>query len=277
MSISVTNSFVQQYARDAHNSFQRQGTFLMTTVRHQPDVTGSTTTFQKVGTGIATTKARHGTITPMNQTHTAVQCTLNDFYAGDWVDMLDEKAMNMDERQVVTNGGAWALGRKVDEQILTAMDGTTEFVGTHSGAITRTLLLQAAESLDSNDVPNDGNRWGLLTPRQWASAMTISEFASGDYVGDKPFVKGSNPRTWMGINWMVHTGAPGKGTATAKGLVYHRSAVGYASAKPISSDVTWHGDRAALFINHMMKGGACLIDAQGVVEVRTDDTAAIPA
>ena len=73
-------------------------------------------------------------------------------------------AQTSDERRVVANGGAWALGRKADDQILTAMDTTTSFVGTHSGAITRTLLLQSAETLDDNDVPNDGERWGLMTP-----------------------------------------------------------------------------------------------------------------
>ncbi len=276
MSTSVDQSFVKQYEQDVHDAFQRRGSFLLKTVRHKSSVKGLSTTFQKVGTGVATTKARHGTITPMNQTHTAIECTLSDFYAGDWVDKLDEARTNHDERRVVANGGAWALGRKADDQILTAMDTTTSFVGTHSGAITRTLLLQSAETLDDNDVPNDGERWGLMTPRQWSSAMTISEFANGDFVLDRPFMKGANPRTWLGIHWMVHTGLPGKGTATAKGMVFHRSAVGYGSGATVTIDITWHGDRASHFVNHWMSGGACLIDANGVVEVRTDDTTAIP-
>ena len=234
----------------------------------------------------AIAKARHGTITPMNQSHTAVECTLSDFYAGDWVDKLDETRIQHDERLAIAQGGAWALGRKADEQILTAADATTKFVGTHAGAISRTLLLQGVETLDDGDAPRDGMRFGLLTPRQWAQAMTVSEFANADFVGgnDLPFLKGAEPRTWLGIHWMVHTGLPGKGTATAKGMVYHKNALGYASGatageteRPVSADITWHGDRAAHFVNNMMSGGACLIEAAGVVEIRTDDTAAIPA
>ena len=34
--------------------------------------------------------------------------------------------------------------------------------------------------------------------------------------------------------------------------------------------------RAAHFVNHFMSGGACLIDAEGVVEIRINDTLAIP-
>ena len=33
----------------------------------------------------------------------------------------------------------------------------------------------------------------------------------------------------------------------------------------MQSDITWHGDRAAHFVNNMMSQGACLIDPAGVV------------
>src|SRR3546814_3503817 len=73
---------------------------------------------------MATTKARHGTITPMNQTHTAPSCTLADFYAGDWVDRLDEAKTMINERDKLASGGAMAPGRKVDDQITTVLDPT---------------------------------------------------------------------------------------------------------------------------------------------------------
>ena len=114
MSTQIDNSFVKQYEADAHDAFQRQGSKILNTVRHKPGVKGSSTTFQRIGTGTATTKARHGVITPMNQDHTAIECALSDFYAGDWVDKLDELKTNIDERGAVAKGGAWALGRKVD-------------------------------------------------------------------------------------------------------------------------------------------------------------------
>lgn len=276
MSTSVSTAFVRQYEREVHEAFQRRGSFMLQTVRLKTGVVGSSTTFQVTGTGVATTKARHGTITPMNQSHTAVQCTLADFYAGDWVDKLDELKLIHDERMVIANGGAWALGRKADDQIITAADTTSTTV-TSTGAATRALFLQAVETLDDNDVPNDNERWGWLTPRAWSQAMTLTEFASADFVGDQQFMKGASPKSWLGVHWAVHTGLNGKGTTTAKSLVYHRSSLGYGSGAGIVADITWHGDRAAHFINHMMSGGACLIDANGVLEMQSNDTAAIPA
>lgn len=277
MSTTVDLSFVAQFEREVHEVFQRMGSFLLQTIRRKPNVVGATTTFQKVGKGTATTKARHGQITPMNQDHTPILCTMEDFYAGDWVDKLDELKVNHDERQVIANGGAWALGRKADDQVLTAMDGTAVVLAGGHVAITRARFLEWVETLDSNDVPNDDGRWGLLTPRQWAIAMTIPAFADADFVADKPFMVGAKPRTWMGVHWMVHTGLPGVGTATSKGFIYHTSALGFGSGAGITSDITWHGDRAAHFVNNMMSGGACLIDDTGVIEGQFDDTATIPA
>src|SRR3546814_11027699 len=76
---------------------------------------------------------------------------------------------------------------------------------------------------------------------------------------------------------MRHTGLPGKGSATAVCFTYHKNALGHGSGADVTSDITWHGDRAAPFVNNMMSQGACLIDPEGVIETRVDDTATIPA
>ncbi len=278
MSTSIDLSFVKQFEREVHEAYQRRGSLLRGTVRTKNNVRGASTTFQKVGKGAATTKARHGQITPMNASHDPIECQLADFYAGDWVDKLDELKTNHDEREVVANAGAWGLGRKTDELVLTAAAGTTSFVGDFTGAMTRNLFLESVEALNGADVPNDGGRFGLLSPRQWSVAMTINEFASADFVGkDLPFVKAAGSRTWLGVNWIMHTGLTGVGSNQTRCLLYHRTAIGHAVGADVMTDITWHGDRAAHFVNNMMSQGACLIDPEGVVEIRVNDTLAIPA
>jgi hypothetical protein len=44
--------------------------------------------------------------------------------------------------------------------------------------------------------------------------------------------------------------------------------VGHAAGADVTTDVTWHGDRASHFVNNMMSQGAALIDASGVVTMR---------
>ena len=112
MSTSVELSFSKMFESEVHESYQRIGSKLRNTVRGKNNVKGSSTTFQKVGKGAASTKARHGKVPVMNIDHTPIECSLADYYAGDWVDKLDELKLDIDERMVVANAGAYALGRK---------------------------------------------------------------------------------------------------------------------------------------------------------------------
>ena len=297
MSTSINNAFITQYERDVHDVFQRNGSILKPSVRFKSDVNGSVATFQKIGTGVATTKARHGTITPMNQTHTAVSTTLADFYAGDWVDKLDEAKINIDERQAIARGGAMSLGRKVDSQILTELDTTSQTtvaITVTTSNQCRNGLLDMIEAMITNDAYEPGNMYGVMSPHLWAVASTISEFASSDYVGADglPFNTGAAVgmfKRWGQVLWTVHSGVPNVGTATSKVFIWNKNAIGYAAGKTpanlagtmggetsIGADITWHGDRAAHFVNHAMSGNAVLIDDAGVIEGTLNDTAAIP-
>lgn len=293
MATSITNSFAVDYAKDVHHVFQREGGMLLPTVYHRSNVVGSTAKFEKLGTGIATTKSRHGKVTPMNLDHAQPTATLEDFYAGDWSDLLDEAKIHTEVRMNYAKAGAYALGRKVDEQILTILDTTAQstvsFTVTSKAAIMASLL-SLVEALDANGVPNDGHRYGVLSPRAFAQAMTVEAFSSADYVGPpgQTFTQGAPGhrkfKDWMGVKWCMHNANPGVGTATSKIFVYHQNAVGYATAKaagnvasngPVAADITWHGDRAAHFVNHWMSGGGVMIDDTGVIEGNLDDTADI--
>lgn len=293
MSTTIDQAFITQFETEVHAVFQRKGSHLRQAVRTKDNVRGSSTTFQKIGKGTATTKARHGVITPMNQTHTAISCSLSDFYAGDWVDKLDEAKINIDERMAIAEGGAMALGRKVDDQLTTAMTGTTQTAITWAyGSIhqVENSMLTTVRNLDSADVPNDGNRYAVLTPTAYAAAQKVPSFMSSDFVSIRPAEDGQPVdlgvwRRWMGVMWKSHTGLPSVGTASAEGYAWHRMAVGYATAAvagnaaqggPVAADITWHGDRAAHFVNNMMSGGACLIDDTGCYQLTLDDTAALP-
>lgn len=92
MSISIDNAFVKQFEREVFEAYQRMGSKLRPTVRSKSNVKGSSTTFQKVGSGTASTKSTHGIVPTMNLSHAAVEATLTDYYAGDWIDKRsDEK------------------------------------------------------------------------------------------------------------------------------------------------------------------------------------------
>ena len=293
MSTTIDAAFVASYEAKVKDVFQRRGSQLKEAVRQRTDVVGSTAVFNKIGKGTATTKSRHGTITPMNQTHTAPSCTLADFYAGDWVDKLDEAKTNINERDAIARGGAMALGRKVDDQITTVLDTTTQAVVTITVSSKAAILgtaLGFAEAAWLNDVPNDGMVFAAVTARCWSQLMTVEQFMRSEFVGAGGMsyvagpASGTRWKDWMGIKWKMQTGLPSAGTSSAKCFIWHMEAVGYAIGahagnvagnEAVSADITWHGDRAAHFVNNLMSGQACMIDDTGVIEGNLDDTAAI--
>jgi hypothetical protein len=271
MTTTIDNSFIKHFEADVHNAYQQQGSKLQSTVRSKSGIKGASTTFQVIGTATAGTKTRNGQIATADITHVPVECMLTDYYCGQWVDSLDELKLGHDERKVLAQAGAYALGRKTDELIINALNGATQSIG--EGTLTKERIMQAFTVLNKNDVPDDGERYGLLSPDAWNQLMSIEEFSNANYVGEAyPFLTGSETRKWMGIVWIMHTGLP----ATDGGhscFIYHKSAVGHASGQDIKTDITWHGDYAAHFVNNMMSQGACLIDNKGVIKMDVADAA----
>lgn len=276
MSTTIDQAFVKQFEREVHEAFQRQGSKLRNTVRVINNVNGSEAVFQKVGKGTASTKSTHGMVPVMNLDHSAVTVTLQDFYAGDWVDKLDELKVNIDERQVIANAGAYALGRKADEMIITelASVGAGQEIADGNIGMTLDKVLAALTKLGNADVPDDGERYAVVGWKQWSELLKINEFASADFVGpdELPFRATMQAKRWLGSLWIPHSGLPIDASDIRSCFWYHKSAIGHASGADVETDITWHGDRAAHFVNNMMSQGSKLIDAAGVVEIKCDET-----
>ena len=119
------------------------------------------------------------------------------------------------------------------------------------------------------DVPDDGERYAIIGWKQWSDLLGIQEFANADYVGEDELPwRGTQAKKWLGALWMPHSGLTKDGSNVRFCYWYHKTAIGHAVGKDVKSDVTWHGDRAAFFINNMMSQGACVIDHTGVVSLR---------
>ncbi len=274
MSTDINIAFVKQFEREVHEAYQRQGSKLRVAVRTINNVKGSSVFFQKVGKGTASTKSAHGMVPVMNISHTSIECTLQDFYAGDWVDKLSELKINHDERAVIANAGAYALGRKTDDLIISALaSASTLTVADGNVGLTRDKVLSAFEKLGAADVPDDGQRFAVIGWKQWSELLKVPEFASSEYVGaDELPYKNMQAKKWLGTTWIPMTGLPIDGNDIRSCYWFHKTAIGHASGSDVQSDITWHGDRAAHFVNNMMSQGAALIDGSGIVVIGCDET-----
>lgn len=270
MALTIDQAFIKQFESEVHMAYQRMGSKLRGSVRFKGNITGKSTTFQKVGTGAAATKSRHGNLPVMNIDHSNVEVMLADYYASDYVDKLDELKTNIDERQVVTQNAAYALGRKSDELVITALDSASNVI-TEAGSdgLTQAKINTVFEYLGTNDVPDDGERYFVISPAAWVDLLGISAFSDADFVGqdDLPYKGGMVAKRWLGFMWMTHSGLPIASTIR-KCFSFHRSAIGLASGQDVTTEVNYIPEKASHLITAMMSQGSALIDTRGVYEVQ---------
>jgi hypothetical protein len=274
MSTSIDKAFIKQFESEVHMAYQDHGFKLREFVRVKAGIVGSSTTFQKSGKGTATSKSRHGVIPPMNADHTPVECVLADYYAGDWVDKFDELKTNVDERMVVAKTAAYAIGRKSDNLIITALDATTNTISVNRSAITQTVLSDMITRLGERDVPvDDGQLAAVVSFSVWGKLLTLDEFASADFVGDDlPYAKAVGARNWLGAVWMPHTGLTKTGN-DRKCYMFHKTGVGLASGQDIVVETQYYADRASTWVHAAMSQGAVVIDGSAVEEFIVNEAA----
>tara|TARA_R110002012_G_scaffold12183_1_gene54468 strand:- start:545 stop:1372 length:828 start_codon:yes stop_codon:yes gene_type:complete len=269
MSISIDQAFIKQFESDVHVAYQRMGSKLQGTLRVKPNVQGSQARFQKVGKGSAVQKSRHGQVPVMNLDHTNVDVTMADYYSADYVDSLDELKTNIDERSIVAQSSAGALGRKADELITTALDGTTNVI-TESGSdgLTAAKINTVFAHFGENDIPEDGDRYFVISPDAWIDLLSIAAFSDADFVGpdDLPYKGGMVAKRWLGFLWMTFSGLP-VASSKRQCFAYHKTGAGLAVQSDVRTEVNYIPERVSNLITAYMSMGAVLIDDTAVYQV----------
>jgi hypothetical protein len=260
---TIDVSFVQEFEEGVHLAYQRMGSHLRGTIRFRAGVKNKTT-FQKMGTGTATQKARNGDVPPMNIDHTNVSVTLEDWYAGEWIDDLDMLRTNHDEMVAAQESGARALGRKSDEQILAAASTTTSASDETTVGATLAWATDLVTKFGVNDVPQgSSDRFVVLDFYNWAKLTVLDQFNRQSYVGDTNVLqKGAVAKEWLGFYWMPFSGIDTTGTNTTC-YAYHRSALALAVGADVQSDIQYHNFKASNFALNKMQMNAVLIDERG--------------
>lgn len=275
---TVDQGFITKFEQDTHLVYRLMAPKLRGLVRTDGDVNGSTARFYKLGTVIATTKARNGDIPMSNPDHAFATATMTDRYASIPIDKLDLTKMNEDLRSKYVQAMVAAFAVPTDLDILTAM-GTSTTTVTVATNLTRGDALAIGEKLDANRVPRDGRRFAVVSPHAWSFLMSIDQFVRSDYVGpdDLPFKKqGMSVRTWNDLHWFVHPDLSGVGTATASCFAWHFDSVGHGINAELATMWDWDIKKWAWICAGAMSMGACLVDTLGVVKFVVNDTTALP-
>lgn len=269
MTATIDQAFVKQFEAEVHMAYQRMGSKLKTMVRNVNGVKGNTVQFQKVAKGSASTKARHAEVVAMNSVHSNVTATLSDFYAADYVDKLDELKVNIDERNIVAQNAAYALGRKTDSIITDTFDAGATALANNSAGTTTGMNLDKAQNVfeifGNNDVPDDGQRYWVVGPKQWSDLLDIDQFSRAEYIGeaDLPYKGGMTAKRWLSFMWMGFSGLS-IASSDRNTIAFHKSSLGLGVGSDVRTEVNYIPEKVAHLTTSYMSMGAVLIDGDGV-------------
>jgi len=269
MATSITNAFITQFEAEVHMAYQRMGSKLKNLVRTVNGVNGNTVKFQKVAKGSANTKARHAEVVAMDLSHSNVSATLTDYYAADYVDKLDELKVNIDERQIVAQSAAYALGRKTDSVLTGIMNGATTLANNSSGTGTGMNLGKSTAMMElfyTNDVPDDNQRYWVVGPKQWSDLLALDQFSRVEYVGEGelPYAGGMTAKRWLGFLWFVHSGLETSGSTDRHTVAFHKSALGLGVGTDVKTEVNYIPEKVSHLITSMLSIGGTLVDGDGI-------------
>ena len=282
MAIGLNNAFVTLFDAEVKQAYQASAV-LVPAVRQRRGVEGSTAKFPKAGKGVATLRVPQTDVTPLNVDFSQVTATMEDWNAAEYSDIFMQQKVNFDERQELVQVVANAIGRRQDQLILDALAAASlaagNVIATSVGGADTNLnldkLLAAKKAMDKNNVPPT-DRHMIIHANNLSSLLAEQKLTSSDYASIKALVQGEI-NTFLGFTFHVLGDRAEGGLPLAAGDVrscwaFHKDAVGYAEGMGPKTEINYVPEKTSFLVNAMFSAGAVAIDAEGIVEVKSDET-----
>jgi hypothetical protein len=269
------SAFQTQYRQEFIAGFEQRQSLVRQTVTTEAEIKGNSAVFLVADSGSATavTRGLNGLIPAR-----ADNLTQNTATLAEWHDLVRRNSFNLfasqgDGRRIMQETTMGVINRKIDSDIITQLDTGTQDTGTAQTA-SLSLAMYGLTILGNNAVPLDGNISALITPAFYAYLMQTKEFASADYVNNKPFEGMLTMFRWANVNWIVHPNLPGKGTNAEKCFMYHKDAIGHAiNTEGITTAVGYEDEQDYSYCRATAFLGSKLLQNSGVVVLNHDGSA----
>lgn len=266
------------YANEFTEYYEQKQSLLRGTVTTKGETKGQTFVFIiESAADIAVERASNGLIPVADDSQSSAIATLKEYHHLARKNNFQIASSSVPQRQSMQRRGVVSINNRTDQMILDELETTAVNTG-GAAANSLGLMLLACEKLDEAYVPDDGERYGLLSPKAWAQAMRVTQWASRDYVPDQPFMRYTQWRLWNGVKWARHPNLPGTGTNACKCFVYHKSAIGHAiNLGEMQTKVGQNEEFDYSWARSSAYMAAKALQTTGIVQLNHDDTASLTA
>lgn len=280
MSKLLTANAVSSFDARVKAAYQAMGK-LRPYVRLATGIIGSTHRFTRIGKGVATRRVSQTDVVPMNIAYGNTTATLEDWNAPEYTDIFDMPKVNWNERELLAETIAGAIGRREDQIIIDALDASstplvvdTDIGGADSGLNTAKFR-RARRLLNDKSVPKGaGERVALVSGEGIEQMLGTTEVTSSDFAAVKALVDGE-VNHWLGFDIVEMDDRDEGGLPVAAGVrtnfFYHKQAVGLAVGINFRTEVNYIPHKTSWLANGIFSAGGTYIDADGIVEVESTE------
>ncbi len=218
MSSQITTAFVQQYSNNVQMLSQQKGSLLRSAVDAET-IVGKHAFFEQVGSAVAQKRvSRHSDTPQIDTPHQRRRVSMVDYEYADLIDKQDQVRTLIDPTSSYAQAAAFALGRAMDDEIISAVSGNA-FSGetgsttvalpsaqkiTESGTdgLTIAKLRSAKEKFDSASVDPSIPRYIVVGPKQISDLLGTTQVTSSDFNTVKALANGEIS-TFLGFNFIT--------------------------------------------------------------------------
>lgn len=215
VSNQITTAFVQQFSANIDLLSQQMGSLFRNAVREE-SINGEKAFFDQVGSTAAIKRTSRHADTPLVETPHSRRMVVTETY--EWADLIDDSdkvRLLADPKSTYARAAAAAMGRAMDDSIITAATGSalTGKSGSGSQALTNTIahgsagltiakLVEAKKKLDLGSVDPSISRYIAVSPEQIEDLLNNTTVTSADYNSVKALVQGEVD-TFLGFKFIV--------------------------------------------------------------------------
>ena len=218
MSSQITTAFVQQYSNNVQMLSQQKGSLLRNAVDAET-IVGKNAFFEQVGQATAQKRvSRHSDTPQIDTPHQRRRVSLVDYEYADLIDKQDQVRTLIDPTSSYAQAAAFALGRAMDDEIISSISGNA-FSGetgsttvalpsgqkiTESGTdgLTIAKLRSAKEKFDSASVDPSIPRYIVVGPKQISDLLGTTQVTSSDFNTVKALANGEI-NSFLGFNFIT--------------------------------------------------------------------------
>ena len=286
MSNQITTAFVQQYGSNVQMLSQQMGSRLREAVDVET-ITGKNAYFEQVGSVTAQVRtSRHSSTPQIDTPHSRRRVSLADYEWADLIDDADKVRMLIDPTSSYAKAAAAAMGRAMDDVIITALGGTaysgetgatsvalpsTQKFATsnQSDGLTIAKLLDAKKKMDLADVDPSLPRYVVCGATQISDLLNTTEVKNSDFNTVKALAQGQVD-SFLGFKFIMSNRLNFDASNTDDRLVFAftKDAIKLAIGKDVTARIDERADKSySTQVYYCMSIGATRMEEEKVVQI----------